>query len=41
MQSVKKMPPFLMLYDDDYDKRKCLLLQWMSSNLVDEIVDGT
>ena len=39
MQSAKKMPPFLMLYDDDYEKRKCLLLQ-MNSNLVDKIVDG-
>ena len=40
MRSAKKMPPFLMLYDNDYDKRKCLLSQWMNSNCFEEIVDG-
>ena len=40
MQSAKKMPPFLMLYDNDYDERKCLLSQMMNSNCFEEIVDG-
>ena len=34
------MPPFLMLYDNDYEKRKCLLLHWMNGSLADKIGDG-
>lgn len=38
IQSAKKMRPFLMLCDDDSNKRKELLSKWMANDLLK--VDG-